>query len=331
MSTGRRSLKRAALLSVAAGVAAAMVWAVETDRTGGCPECRELAAGSEEPFQDPAHEASCASCHHPHGDRAPEDWRFVCYDCHAQAWTRTVAHRVPAEVFARCSNCHVPHTWTAEASDCISCHGDLLTSEGLIPFAAFAPQAAFSHERHAHLECAQCHDSSQSHAELTVASRDQCMDCHHGSTVGVDCAACHGSGSSLGPAMVRASMVVAGSSMRRTLRFDHARHQSLDCARCHGASFQVETECRSCHEDHHRPDATCVACHAQPREGAHTLAVHRDFTCAGSGCHAGGPGVSNPAPRNVCQSCHQDQLAHYPESDCSSCHKLTPDGAEAGP
>lgn len=260
------------------------------ERTAGCAVCarmtRDVLPGQ---FFHDAHEFACAVCHHPHVRRSDEQWRAVCGmpECHPRAWTETVFHRIDAEVFVDCQNCHKPHVWTADGRDCRSCHQATLEPGVLVETPGVRGEEAFDHARHQHLGCDRCHRSEEKHAVLTMTDGGQCMDCHHGPEAGVDCSACH----QAGPAGVHQIPVVFAFDVAEDLRsrdlpFDHGLHGRFACTECHSTGGRrASTDCRRCHDDHHGADATCATCHEAPAAGAHALAVHETRTCGGSGCH----------------------------------------------
>ena len=79
-------------------------------------------------------------------------------------------------------------------------------------------------------------------------------------------------------------------------------------------------ECTSCHEQHHEPDTQCRACHVAPPDRAHNMRSH--LTCAGAQCHDPVPFQGVPRTRELCLSCHQQQVNHQPGRNCAQCHTL---------
>ncbi len=305
------------------------------DRTEGCATCAEmLERVPADELHEPAHDFACAGCHHPHEERTRAQWRQTCYtsDCHPRAWTETVFHRVEAEVFVECMNCHVPHRWSADGDDCQSCHGNLAGPAGDVPAPGVAGAERFPHARHPDLACRECHSTTERHAALVMTEVETCMSCHHGPEAGVDCATCHG-GALTGVRRVNATLEIAGTEYTRRLPFDHARHAELPCEQCHAGAnaLSAGADCAGCHENHHRAEADCAVCHSGPPANAHVLEVHADRTCAGSGCHGEGSGVlALDFRRNQCLSCHEAQQDHEPGLSCAGCHKLTPESRRDG-
>ncbi|MDZ4804360.1 MAG: hypothetical protein SGI90_05830 [Candidatus Eisenbacteria bacterium] len=237
--------------------------------------------------------------------------------CHPKAWTETIFHRVDPEIFKDCTNCHVPHAWKAVGADCRSCHGNAATP------AATAAMASFVHDRHADLECAVCHQSTERHGSLVITANRQCQACHHGPPPAAACGACHGateiSGQRIETVLMRLS---AGTPPReRPMEFDHARHTGVACETCHITPIEggVRADCAGCHQKHDRPEASCRTCHAAPPAGVHSLKVH-DTGCAGSGCHTDNGIESTRYTRELCLSCHTELFDHQPGKACASCH-----------
>jgi hypothetical protein len=110
----------------------------------------------------------------------------------------------------------------------------------------------------------------------------------------------------------------------RSLPFEHETHGTFTCQECHTGPvlLAVEKGCADCHDDHHRPGAECSQCHLPTEPGVHGLEVH--LTCTSSGCHAGTAGERPALTRNMCLTCHQEQLDHEPGLDCQKCH-MVPD------
>jgi hypothetical protein len=187
----------------------------------------------------------------------------------------------------------------------------------------------FRHSTHRTLECARCHESSQSHGRLTVVTIRDCRSCHHAEPVVEPCVRCHADLTALGRRAVRQSMrLAAGAHPRsRDLPYDHAPHAAIACATCHAATVDREArsvDCVQCHADHHVERADCMTCHRTPAAGVHTLATH--VTCTGAGCHDRLPLRVPPAGRTVCLACHQTLTGHYPPRACIDCHAIAAPG-----
>jgi hypothetical protein len=284
-------------------------------------------SGGAEAFAEDPHTFECVRCH---GAEDPVDaaaWRFRCQssECHPRAWPLTVYHRVPPESFTVCTNCHVPHRFTAHGEDCLSCHADLLDSAEEVVVPAALGGGSFAHARHAELDCARCHVTYDRHAELTLTGSGECLDCHHSGDAGEGCASCHEGGPAIASRPVTLTVRAVGAAHPRQVGFEHARHETFDCERCHTSPREVRevVACASCHQDHHRPEARCLTCHATPREDAHDLYTHLQ-SCQESGCHGDTGYTATARPRSVCLVCHTDLKEHRPGEDCAGCH-LIPD------
>ncbi len=279
-------------------------------------------------FADDPHTFKCSVCHPRFVQKTTREWRNTCYQsgCHPHAWDRTVMHNIDVGIFNNCLNCHHPHTWRANAKDCLSCHGDIHTARGTVPATQVSGVQTFSHALHADLPCARCHRSETRHATLLVTEAAQCQACHHGPPAVAACESCHG-GKTLDFTRTETVPLVfnaGGGSRTGELPFDHGLHKDLACQNCHVPSA-VETpraDCASCHDAHHAAGARCITCHRPPPAGVHDLAVHADGCTA---CHGGRSFPKMRYTRNFCEVCHQDRVDHLAGRNCVTCHKLTPD------
>jgi len=197
---------------------------------------------------------------------------------------------------------------------------------GARPQETGADRSRFEHERHAGLECTDCHGNGR---PTTASVRGWCADCHHVNVTLAECDRCHVT-TEITPEPRRALVTFdlsVGEPRTRSLTFDHTVHGGLTCAECHtgGAALRVQKECTSCHVEHHRASADCTACHSEPPVTAHPSELHRELTgCAAAGCHAS-EGLDFEAlqdDRNLCVSCHVAQKEHEPGNPCAACHIL---------
>lgn len=205
--------------------------------------------------------------------------------------------------------------------------------------AAYGDTVPFRHAEHTDVGCLECHSTEEAHGTVTVTSIRGCRSCHHSGSNAEPCTRCHGRAE---PGRVRAYTVSrdlsmsVGSVRGRELSFEHSEHDTVACASCHGGADGTDlsaasVQCAECHDEHHGVDVRCASCHREAAEGTHTLAVHA--TCSGSGCHDSAAlpvtaGSMARSPRNVCLSCHRDQVDHRPGERCARCH-LLPAGDDA--
>jgi nitrate/TMAO reductase-like tetraheme cytochrome c subunit len=186
----------------------------------------------------------------------------------------------------------------------------------------------FLHSEHQQSDCADCHQSVETHGQVTVTTVTDCQSCHHaGEAVEPDgCARCHEeSGSTGDPYEVRQSLSLStGSAPTREMAFAHGSHEGLDCATCHTEGVEksaAATDCASCHEDHHGVETDCRSCHVTEAADPHVIETAH-VTCSGAGCHQDLPFEGVPRTRDVCLVCHQDQGDHEVEQTCSDCHAM---------
>ena len=295
-------------------------------------------------------------------------------------------------VAPQCLDCHKEIAWLAgrdrglhaavEGKDCATCHPEHAGADfALVQWEEGAAER-FDHRRagwplegkHAEQRCGDCHKAAfrVSEAQRLSPRRDAsrgwtgletaCGACHrdpHESTLGTDCARCHGT-----------------AGWRPAAGFDHARsafpltgkHRDTACAKCHraagapggapGASTAAagallagagtaqplprfkplaHAECSACHADPHAGQlgAQCSRCHSTEdfRRVAEGQFDHgrtryplagRHATVACARCHD--PKAGGAKPRfDSCGACHADAhdgqatLAGRP-ADCAACH-----------
>ncbi|MDP2498623.1 MAG: hypothetical protein Q8W44_11645 [Candidatus Palauibacterales bacterium] len=205
-------------------------------------------------------------------------------------------------------------------------------------FVADGDTVPFRHAEHTEVACTDCHSTEEGHGTLTVTSIRGCRSCHHSGSTAEPCTDCHERSElrAAGSYPVTSDLVMSVDTVRgRDLPFDHASHEDLECAECHSDGTELSAgsvRCAECHEEHHGAEVRCVSCHREAPEETHTLAVHA--TCSGSGCHEAAtlPVTTRTmarSPRNVCLTCHQDQVDHRPGERCARCH-LLPEGEGGG-
>jgi len=294
-------------------------------RTRDCEICRKMAESlpAGEFSQDP-HRFDCQVCHHPHTQKTAEEWRATCTSssCHPRAWTYTVFHRVDANVFVKCTNCHAVHTWTLKGANCLDCHGAFIDSSRAIKVTDVPGIATFNHAPHRNLDCALCHRSQERHAELALRSSADCAACHHQGRSATPCETCHAKRDLVfsRTEAVPVALSVWSGPKSRDLPFPHAKHIGLECNACHlKGGERAQADCTRCHEAHHAAASKCTICHATPPSGAHNADVH-EAQC--TECHAKGPQRAQPDTRELCLTCHRAQVDHNPGKVCVDCHKV---------
>lgn len=304
-----------------------------------CLHCHEMrnVMTSFDVTRDP-HHGQCGWCHDPHKQTTAAAAIESCTrsGCHAQPETLTPMHRgLPPGTLARCTDCHVAHTWVVRGTACQRCHGDIMRP----PPAASAPPAArpVSAVRTASARAAAL---SAAVAAVWTPAR--------GVTAG---------GPRLPAAAERewlAALDTAAPAGPRTVRpvhpttpdtlpsFSHRIHRSLPCASCHNSTqehgavlLHSVRDCQACHHAANRPWGTdCARCHSAdnipaqiavpvtfrmsvlPAPVDRTLsfahAQHASLACAA--CHTQPVTL---APRS-CDDCHADH--HRGTVACADCH-----------
>ncbi|HUF67999.1 MAG TPA: hypothetical protein VMM79_05045 [Longimicrobiales bacterium] len=181
-----------------------------------------------------------------------------CSRCHGQAElfeadgaTFDPAHGRTLIMQADCASCH----HIENAGDCTACHArsdvDALRVQADLTVHVQRDglerrrEVAFSHDAHATVECADCHQSGVAQNTITC---NECHESHHtGPRSPATCNACHGSG----------------------LMALHERTDHLLCGACHAPatlSIMENADRRFCLQCHttmadHRPAGECSTCH----------------------------------------------------------------------
>ena len=196
-----------------------------------CFSCHAMRVLVEMPDPDP-HAGSCASCHNPHDQETPAAAVESCATagCHDDFASITPFHEgLEPAVMGDCLYCHQAHAFDVDGSNCVACHEGIINDDPVTTrMSSLGPGAAhpsvgsarrvaqrsaldaglgmlhssnyplpqsieFRHSQHPDLECADCHDSSERHGEVTVRSVTDCRSCHHSDEqVSADgCVACH--------------------------------------------------------------------------------------------------------------------------------------------
>lgn len=258
-----------------------------------------------------------------------------------------------------CVLCHEPEYLATTApphegifnTECQDCH----TLDAWIPAVAIEHEWFVLQNRHAELECTECHTVGFAEGDTP----NQCVGCHQAdydmamepphAGYPTDCASCHTDAGWV-PSSWQHSFPIEGA------------HQLITCAACHGDPPTYEgtpTECVGCHRDdydnspymgHQTFPLTCLDCHTQNAwvpalEGAHPNdrfriddGAHSGYEC--TDCHNPELGASTMGANCDCVGCHEGEhtrarmddkhreVADYPAgaappSFCLDCH---PDG-----
>jgi hypothetical protein len=214
----------------------------------------------------------------------------------------------------------------------MDCHPDIyqrtVSTAGSAALArAGRDSLTFQHTQHRPVACTECHDTQRTHGGVAgLTSFATCQRCHHSPEVNstAECVRCHTRREMAGVIPIRERIKIANRpATSRTYRFDHAWHPGVECSACHGPGLErsaATLQCAKCHEQHHEPDNNCRACHQPPARGAHNMQSHR--TCAGAQCHDPVPFQTVPRTRELCLSCHVDQVDHHPGQNCAQCHAV---------
>jgi hypothetical protein len=232
--------------------------------------------------------AKCAACHADpkHLANTPRD----CIACHRKE------DKHKATLGAKCENCHSEGGWKET-------HFDHAKTE--FPL----------REKHAKVNCKQCHSDLQHFANTSV----QCVACHrkddkHKNSLGEKCESCH-----------------SDKAWKGATRFDHDRDSSFPLRESHR-----NTKCEGCHKDptyRDKPPATCFGCHERDdREKGHkgrygekceTCHTEKAFKAVRFE-HARDTKFELRGKHTLakCDACHKGEL--YKEklkTDCFSCHE----------
>jgi hypothetical protein len=193
-----------------------------------------------------------------------------------------------------------------------------------------APQVPpdFTHSEHEAVQCYECHDTRDQHAELLVTTIQDCRACHHAAPRAAPCSRCHTAAEAPTETFeaVRAVAFTVGTrDPSRALEFPHPAHAQIDCARCHtegvALAAPANLDCSGCHQDHHTAQSDCASCHGVAPVEAHPP-TEAHVTCSGSACHQTVPFQTVPRTRDFCLGCHQDMREHEAPRACAECHAL---------
>jgi hypothetical protein len=295
-----------------------------------CLSCHAMRSIAHDFPADEPHNAACGACHDPHEQTTPAQAVQSCASggCHARVDTVSAFHRgITQDALLNCTSCHAAHGFRAPTA-CLQCHQDIyrpVPAAAGVQFRRPGTDAVeFQHPNHRTIECAACHESTDTHGAVVIASFAECRQCHHTPPVSVQCTNCHEPAGLRTVYRVAQPVRIAGrAAVTRQLPFDHSAHEGESCTACHAPGplqSAAQVTCTSCHDRHHRPEADCRACHQPPLPQVHTVTAH--LSCTGAGCHTPPPFQGVPRTRQVCLSCHTEMGTHMPDRNCSDCHAL---------
>jgi hypothetical protein len=108
--------------------------------------------------------------------------------------------------------------------------------------------------------------------------------------------------------------------------FEHAAHGSIACTTCHVTPVSLAptasvARCEQCHVEHHRQQRDCATCHSGSEiRPAHARPVEGHRNC--DDCHTVSTVRELHATRALCLTCHTDQVRHFADRECVTCHFL---------
>jgi hypothetical protein len=183
----------------------------------------------------------------------------------------------------------------------------------------------FPHARHSRLPCLTCHDLRAKGRTLTFEPPRGCQICHHQRSAQANCRTCHQQDELTPTVPVQVAVAVPRHDRRRrTVQFEHAKHDTLACTGCHvtpvtmAPADSVQT-CTACHAKHHAQSRNCAACHRTAAITApHRLPVQAHTGC--DACHTPATVARLVPKRAFCLACHQPEQDHYGPRECSACH-----------
>jgi hypothetical protein len=188
-----------------------------------------------------------------------------------------------------------------------------------------SPSDTFSHKRHSRLACLTCHDLRSKGRRLTFEPPRGCQICHHQRPAQADCASCHQRDELASTVPVQVAVAVPRQDRRRrTVEFEHVKHDTLACTSCHVAPVTMTPAdsvgtCAGCHTPHHAQTRECAACHRTAAITApHRRPVQAHLAC--DACHTPATVARLVPTRSLCLACHQPQQDHYAPRECSACH-----------
>jgi hypothetical protein len=222
---------RLMLAAVACAAVTGLAIGAVSARAGGVVE--PGAATQPRPFRHTAHQSiSCLECHRTGPQhRSPRTWTADnCAACHHDARREMT-----------CARCHAPGTWDAPRITRLELSLSVRQRPEVRP-------VTFEHQRHATLQCTQCHDPAAG-VRLAPPPCASCHTEHHGGAA--ECTTCH-----LPPPASAHPMQV---------------HLTCAGAECHALASARQPAlsrpfCVLCHQEQrdHEPGGLCHECHWVP-------------------------------------------------------------------
>jgi len=183
----------------------------------------------------------------------------------------------------------------------------------------------FPHARHSRLACLTCHDLRSKERKLTFEVPRGCQICHHQRPAQAECGKCHQPSELALRIPVQVAVAVPRHERRRrTVEFEHVKHDTLACTRCHVTPVTMApadsvVTCEACHDKHHAQARDCATCHRTAAiRTAHQPPVQPHLAC--DGCHTRATVARLTPTRSFCLACHAPQQDHYASRECSVCH-----------
>lgn len=330
-----------------------------------CVRCHrfEIFSAGGVPKTGPEGHRNCEGCHRPHAPRKHAlDSCVRCHETRAKGPKGAATAGKAASTALQhtsCASCHLPHSWRAERSGCVTCHEDKAAIA-----ATRTPKGHGTcmncHDVHgpppSGAICTKCHTDKQRHVAVAPAKHKDCVSCHEPHTASREggraaCAKCH---------TEQLAQVVRDGPEGHEKPGCFGCHQPHEnplpkesgCAKCHeekakavaagAASPPKHKVCTSCHQKHvfkiKEIGAACSKCHAPVIQAVQAGGPHKGdctkcHTLHGSPgvaktacfqCHSGVQAAFKPpnAAHDKCRSCHQPHTpAATAKTKCASCHE----------
>jgi hypothetical protein len=267
-----------------------------------------------------------------------KELELECEACHEGATTEEKAGLPPEET---CQACHdFDREKPSEA--CLTCHSSTEVKIIRKRIREYA-DTIFSHEKHAGLECSDCHKGVENAAEISrgkyLPSMEDCMACHGELGVSRECKTCHRvlrkeeKPSSHGAGFERSHGMLSEMKDARCtvchqknfcqechLEQEPQNHTYLWKKQAHGRLSMIDrSSCKTCH----RTDF-CTTCHAETRPTSHRGGFGNPLNSHCQTCHL-------PLSASGCGLCHRtleshnetrpgDHRGNYASTHCVGCH-----------